>query len=194
MFIPEILTTIDGIEKSTDPLSHALAKDRTIYAIGEINTECAVSICTQLRYLESKSDKDIYIFINSPGGSVSDGLMIYDQVKALSCDVVTIGTGVAASMGSVLLSAGSRGKRYCTVNSQVMIHQPFGGVHGQASDISIVCNHIQQVNNKLATIIAENCNKEVSDVIKDMERDYWMTAQEALDYGIVDHIGFPEII
>ena len=194
MLIPQINTTTDGIENRTDLISYDLTKHRIIYLNGDINNECAISICTQLRYLSNKSNKNIYLFINSPGGSVSDGLMIYDYINEIPCDVVTIANGIAASMGSFLLSSGTRGKRYATPCSEIMIHQPLGGVQGQASDISIVCNHIQQVKNRLASLMAKNCSKKSSEIIKDMERDYWMTASEALDYGIIDCIGFPEII
>lgn len=194
MIIPQIITTLNGTENRMDPISHDLAKHRTIYAFGEINKDYSLSICTQLRYLQSKGNNDIYMFINSPGGSVSDGLMIYDLMKNLSCDVVTIGAGVAASMGSILLSAGSKGKRCILPNAEVMIHQPWGGAQGQATEILVAADHIKDTRVRLNQILADNCGKDLETLMKDTERDHWMTAQEALDYGIVDHVGFPEII
>ena len=192
--LPHIITSTDGNEHSTDLISYDLIKNRVIYLNGEVNEESAISIITQLRFLASKSDNDIYMFINSPGGSVSDGLAIYDVMNDIPCDVVTVATGVAASMGSFLLAVGTHGKRYVTPSTEVMIHQPLGGVQGQATDISLVADHIQKVKSRLATIMAERCNKQLEEVIKDMERDYWMTGEQAKEYGIVDHVGFPEMI
>lgn len=193
-FIPHIITSTDGNEHSTDLISYDLVKNRIIYLNGEINGEAAISIITQLRYLATKSNKDIYMFINSHGGSVNEGLAIYDVMNEIHCDVTTIATGMAASMGSLLLAAGTHGKRYVTPSAEVMIHQPLGGVQGQATDISLVANHIQKIKSNLAAIIASNCGKEVNEVTNDMERDYWMTAEQAKEYGLVDHLGFPEII
>lgn len=171
-----------------------MIKNRIIYCNGEVNGDNAISIITQLRYLATKSDKDIYMFINSPGGSVSDGLAIYDVMNEIPCDVVTIANGMAASMGSFILAAGAKGKRYVTPSAEVMIHQPLGGVQGQATDISLVADHIQKIKTKLATIMAKNCGKELSKVTNDMERDYWMSGHQAKEYGIADHVGFPEIV
>ena len=193
-FLPRIITSTDGNDHSTDLISYDMIKNRVIYLNGEVNGETAVSLITQLRFLANKSDKDIYLFINSPGGSVSDGLAIYDVMNEISCDVVTIATGLAASMGSFLLSAGAQGKRYITPSTEVMIHQPLGGVQGQATDISLVADHIQKIKAKLTSIMAENCKKDIEEVAKDMERDHWMSGEQAREYGIVDHVGFPEII
>ena len=139
-FLPQIVTTTDGKEHSTDLLSHDLMKKRTVHLEGEVNGENAVSIITQLRYLASKSSRDIYLVINSPGGAVHHGLAIYDVMNEVNCDIYTIGIGQACSMGAFLLAAGTPGKRYATPNSEVMIHQPLGGVQGQATDISLVAN------------------------------------------------------
>ncbi|MCR5735511.1 MAG: ATP-dependent Clp protease proteolytic subunit [Lachnospiraceae bacterium] len=193
-FLPHIITTTDGNDHSTDLISYDMIKNRVIYLNGEVNGESAISVITQLRYLAGKSDQDIYMFINSPGGSVSDGLAIYDVMNDIPCDVVTIATGLAASMGSFLLSSGEKGKRYITASTEVMIHQPLGGVQGQATDISVVADHIQKTKIKLTSIIAENCGKPVDEVANDMERDHWMSGQQAKEYGLVDHVGFPEII
>lgn len=191
-YLPHIVTSIDGSNNTTDLISYDLIKNRIIYLNGEINGESSLSIITQLRYLASKSDSDIYMFINSAGGTVSDGLAIYDTMNEITCDVVTIATGMAASMGSFLLAAGTPGKRYVTPSTEVMIHQPLGGVQGQATDISLLAEHIQKIKSKLVTILAEKCGKNLSDVITDMERDFWMSGEQAKKYGIVDFIGYPE--
>ena len=194
VFLPHIITSTDGNDYSTDLISYDMIKNRIVYLNGEVNGESAISIITQLRYLATKSDKDIYMFINSPGGSVSDGLAIFDVMNEISCDIVTIANGMAASMGSFLLAAGTKGKRYVTPSTEVMIHQPLGGVQGQATDISLVAEHIQKIKTKLASIMAEKCDKGLDEVTNDMERDYWMSGDQAKEYGIVDHVGFPEIV
>lgn len=189
--LPQILTTTDGKEHSTDPVSYDLIKKRTVYLIGEVNNESAISIITQLKYLDGKSGNDINLIIDSPGGSVADGLAIHDVMKSLHCDVSTIGVGQACSMGAFLLAAGTHGKRYVTPNTEVMIHQPLGGVKGQATDISLVAAHIETVKQRLATILASNCGKELLEISNLLERDYWMSAQQAKDFGIADYVGFP---
>lgn len=193
MFLPQVITTTDGNEHNTDLISYELVKNRTIYLNGEIDRDSAISVITQLRFLAGKSDKDIYLIINSPGGTVTDGLAIYDVMNAISCDVVTVSVGLAASMGSILLAAGAKGKRYAAPSAEIMIHQPLGGVQGQATDISLVADHIMRTKKKLALILAEKCGKTLEEVIRDMERDNWMTGEQARNYGIVDHVGFPEI-
>lgn len=193
-FLPHIITSTDGNDHSTDLISYDMIKNRIIYLNGEVNGESAISTITQLRYLAAKSDKDIYMFINSPGGAVSDGLAIFDVMNEIPCDVVTVANGMAASMGSFLLAAGAKGKRYVTPSTEVMIHQPLGGVQGQATDISLVADHIQKIKTTLATIMAKNCGKGLTEVTNDMERDHWMSGEQAKEYGIADHVGFPEII
>lgn len=192
--LPHIVTSMDGNDHRTDLISYDMIKNRIIYLNGEINNDSAISIITQLRYLAAKSDNDIYLIINSPGGTVSDGLAVYDVMNSLNCDIVTVAAGIAASMGSFLLAAGTPGKRYITPSTEVMIHQPLGGVQGQATDISLVANHIQKIKIKLASIMAEKCGKERLELENDMERDYWMSGEEAKEYGIVDYVGFPELI
>ncbi len=191
-FIPQAITTIDGNDHLVDPISLTFIRDRCVFLYGEVNDESVLLVISQLRFLDSKSDRDIILIINSPGGSVSSGLALYDVINDLSSDVVTIGNGIAASMGAFLLAAGTKGKRYITQSSEVMIHQPLGGVQGQATDISLVADHIQKVKGKLAWIMAENCGKDVSTVTSDMERDFWMSAIQAKEYGLVDHVGFPD--
>ncbi|MCR4739487.1 MAG: ATP-dependent Clp protease proteolytic subunit [Lachnospiraceae bacterium] len=189
---PRIITNTDGNDHSTDLISYDLTKHRVIYLSGEVDGEAATSVISQLRYLESKSDRDIYMFINSPGGSVSDGMAIYDVMNGISCDVVTIAAGLAASMGSFLLAAGAEGKRYATESTEIMIHQPLGGVQGQATDITVVAEHIQKIKAKLTAIMAERCGRSVEEVTNDMERDHWMSAGQAMEYGLVDHVGLPD--
>ena len=190
--IPTTITTTDGKEHSTDLISYDLIKKRTVYLSGEVNTETAVSVISQLRFLASKSNRDIYLIINSPGGAVCDGQAIFDIMKSLNCDVCTIGLGEACSMGSFLLAAGTPGNRYAAPNCDVMIHQPLGGAKGQATDISLVADHIQKVKTRLAAILAENSGKSLEEITNYLERDYWMSADQAKEFGIVDHVGLPE--
>ena len=189
IFVPQIITITDGHEHGIDLESYQFTKERKVKLIGEINAGTARSIVSQLDYLDSKGDDDIHLIINSPGGTVSDGMMIYDAIKyGVHCDVRTVATGMAASMGAFLLAAGTKGKRYAMPNAEVMIHQPLGGVQGQATDISRVADHIQNVKNCLASILAAECGKKVEDVLRDMERDHWLTSAGALKYGIIDGI------
>lgn len=163
-------------------------ENRNILLTGEINDELAASIVTQLLYLDSVGNEPITMYINSPGGSVSAGLGIYDTMKSLDSKVVTVCIGQAASMGAILLSGGEPGMRYILPHSQVMVHQPSGGIGGQASDILIVASHIETLRNTLNEILAENCNQSTSEIAKSTDRDYWMNAAEAVQFGIVDKI------
>ena len=168
-----------------------LLKDRIIFLNGVLDNATACSIIAQLLYLESEDpDKDICLYINCPGGSVSDGLVIYDTMKYIKCDVSTICIGMAASMGAFLLSSGAKGKRIALPNSEIMIHQPsLSSVYqGQATDIEIMTNQMMRIKDKLNTILSENTGRELSKVIEDTERDYYLTAEEAKDYGIIDKI------
>lgn len=189
IFIPQIITTTNGREHAVDLESYQFVKERKVKLIGEIDAPAARAIVSQLDYLDGKGDGDIRLIINSPGGSVSDGLMIYDTIKyGLHCDVSTVAAGMAASMGAVLLAAGARGKRYAMPNAEIMIHQPLGGVQGQATDISRAADHIQNVKMRLAGILAAECGRKLEDVLRDMERDHWLTGEDALRYGLVDGI------
>lgn len=166
-----------------------LMMDRIIFLGTQIDDYTANTLQAQMLYLDSSDPgKDISIYINSPGGSVYAGLGIYDTMQFISCDVATICTGMAASMAAVLLVAGKEGKRSALRHSRVMIHQPMGGAQGQASDIEITAREIQKLKKELYTIIADHSHQEYDKVWKDSDRDYWMTAQEALDYGMIDKI------
>lgn len=191
MLQPQIIVNMDGSECFTSTVSYDLVKRRIVYLNGEVNAETALLVSSQLRYLAARSDGDIYLYINSHGGSVSDGLMIYDVMNEIPCDVVTVAAGMAASMGAFLLAAGAPGKRYAAPSAQLMIHQPLGGVQGQATDISLVAERIQNIKKNLAGIMAEKCGKKEEAVIRDMERDHWMSAYQAKEYGLVDQVGFP---
>lgn len=191
VLFPGIVTNINGHDQSTNLISYDFEKNRIIYISGEINDFTAVSVVSQLRYLDSKSDDDIIVFINSPGGSVTSGMAIYDCIRNVHCDVVTVATGMAASMGAFLLAAGTKGKRYATPSAEIMIHQPLGGVRGQATDISLVANHIQYLKKKLAGILAEECGKTLKKLMHDTERDNWMSSKVAKEYGLIDHVGYP---
>ena len=175
-------------ERSYDIYSRLL-EDRIIFLTGEINDAMANIIVAQMIYLEGKNpDKDIYLYINSPGGSVSAGMAIYDTMNYLKCDVSTICIGLAASMGAFILSSGAKGKRFVLPNSEVMIHQPLGGAQGQASDIAIQAKHIQHIKEKINKILSENTGQPLEKIEKDTDRDNYMTAEEAKKYGLVDKI------
>ena len=191
ILFPSVVANVDGHDQSMNLISHDLVVNGSIYAFGEINDVMALNIITQMLYHDARSDEDIKLYINSPGGSVTAGMAIYDVMKSLHCDVSTIAIGVAASMGAFLLSAGTKGKRYASPEAEIMIHQPLGGVQGQATDISLVAEHIQRVKKNLTSIMARACDKPVKTLARDMERDNWKTAEEAKKYGLVDHVGFP---
>lgn len=177
---------LDG-ERSYDIFSRLL-KERIIFISGEINDSLANSVIASLLYLDSISHDDISIYINSPGGSVSSGLAIYDTMQFISSDVSTICVGMAASMGAFLLSSGTIGKRFALPNSDIMIHQPLGGAEGQASDIKITSDHIVLLRKRLNKILAKNTKQTLRKIEKDTERDYYLDAREALEYGLVDKI------
>ena len=164
-------------------------KDRIIFLTEDVNHATASSIIAQMLFLEADNpDKDIFFYINSPGGSVVDGLAIYDTMNHIKCDVNTICVGMAASMGAFLLSGGTKGKRFALPNSEIMIHQPSGGSRGQATDMQIAMNHMQRTKEKLTRMIAENCGKDYETVWNDTDRDNWMSADEAKAYGLIDHV------
>ncbi len=186
--IPMVVDQVGNNERSYDIYSRLL-EDRIIFLSGEINDQVANSVVAQLIYLEGKNpDKDIFMYINSPGGSVSAGLAIYDTMNYIKCDVSTICIGMAASMAAVLLSSGTKGKRICLPHSEVMIHQPLGGAQGQQSDIEIQAKHILKTREILNKILAENTGKTVSVLQKDTDRDNYMDAKTALKYGLIDKI------
>ena len=186
--IPTVIDRTDKGERAYDIFSRLL-EDRIIFITGEITDETADSVVAQLIFLEAKdSSKDISIYINSPGGSVTAGMAIYDTMNYIKCDVATISIGLAASMGAFLLSSGTKGKRFALPNSEVMIHQPLGGARGQASDIMIQATQIQKTKEKLTKILAANTGKDYNRVYEDTDRDNYMDAEEALNYGIIDKI------
>lgn len=186
--VPMVVEQTNRGERSYDIYSRLL-EDRIVFLTGEINDVTADIVIAQLIYLEGKDpDKDISLYINSPGGSVTAGMGIYDTMNYIKCDVSTICVGMAASMGAFLLSSGAKGKRYCLPNSEVMIHQPLGGAQGQASDIAIQAEHILKIKKRMNAILAENTGKSVKQIEKDVDRDNYMSAQEALAYGLVDKI------
>ncbi len=188
MLIPVVVDQTSSGERSYDIYSRLL-EDRIIFLTGEINDAVANTVVAQLIYLEAKNpNKDICLYINSPGGSVSAGFAIYDTMQYIKCDVSTICVGLAASMGAFLLSGGTKGKRFCLPNGEVMVHQPLGGAQGQASDIIITANHIKRTKDKLIKILADNTGKSIETLEKDLDRDYFMTANEALEYGLIDQV------
>lgn len=186
--VPYVVEQTSRGERSYDIYSRLL-KERIIFLGEEVNETTASLVVAQLLFLESEdSTKDISLYINSPGGSVTAGMAIYDTMNYIKCDVSTICIGMAASMGAFLLSGGAKGKRYALPNAEIMIHQPLGGAQGQASEIEIAAQHILKTKKKLNQIIADNCGKTLEEVEKATDRDNWMSAEEALAYGLIDKI------
>lgn len=186
--IPMVIEQTGRGERSYDIYSRLL-EDRIVFLSGEVNDVSANIVVAQLIYLEGKDpNKDISLYINSPGGSVSAGFAIYDTMNYIKCDVSTICIGMAASMGAFLLSSGAQGKRYALPNAEIMIHQPLGGAQGQASDIAIQAEQILKIKQKINSILAKNCHQPLDKIAKDVDRDYYMSASEAQEYGLVDQI------
>lgn len=186
--VPTVVEQTNKGERAYDIYSRLL-KDRIIFLSGEVNDQMSDIIIAQLLFLESEDpDKDIQFYINSPGGVVTSGLAIYDTMNYIKPDVSTICIGQAASMGAVLLSSGAKGKRYSLPNSNIMIHQPSGGAQGQASDIVIQAEQIIKIKERLNKILADNTGQKLEKIVKDTDRDFAMTAQEALEYGLIDQV------
>lgn len=188
MYVPMVIEQSGRGERAYDIYSRLL-KERVIFLVGPINDQMANVIVAQLLFLESENpDKDIALYINSPGGSVSAGMAIYDTMQFIKPDVSTLCTGLAASMGAFLLSSGTKGKRFSLPNSRIMIHQPLGGVQGQASDIEIHAREILYLREKLNGVLAENTGKTVEEIARDTDRDNFMGADSAKDYGLIDDV------
>ena len=186
--VPYVVEQTNRGERSYDIFSRLL-NDRIIVLSDEVNDATASIVVAQLLYLEGQDpDKDISLYINSPGGSVTAGMAIYDTMQYIKCDVSTICMGMAASMGAFLLSSGAKGKRFALPNSEIMIHQPLGGARGQATEIKIVAGHILKTRERLNRILAENTGKDIEEIARDTERDNYLTAQEAMEYGLVDKV------
>ena len=186
--VPMVVEQTSRGERSYDIYSRLL-NDRIIFLADEVNDTTASLVVAQLLYLEAQDpDKDIYLYINSPGGSISAGMAIYDTMNYIKCDVSTICVGMAASMGAFLLSSGAKGKRFALPNAEVMIHQPLGGTRGQATDIKIHADHIIKIREKLNSLLSEQTGKELSVIERDTERDNYMSADEACAYGLVDKV------
>jgi len=186
-FIPTVIEKTNNGERVYDLYSRLL-KDNIIFIDGEINDINANIIISELLYLSSKNDNDIFMYINSPGGSVTSGMAIYDTMNFIKNDVSTICVGMCASMAAFLLSSGKKGKRYALINSEIMIHQPMGGAKGQATEIEIAAERIIKIKKKLNELLAKNTNQHVDKIKNDTERDYYMNAYEALKYGIIDKV------
>ena len=190
-YIPYVVEQSSHGERSYDIFSRLL-NDRIILLHDEVNSATASVVVAQLLYLEGQDpDKDIYLYINSPGGSVTAGMAIYDTMRYLRCEVSTLCIGMAASMGAFLLAAGAKGKRKALPNAEIMIHQPSGGAQGQATDIAIHAEQILRVKRKMNEILSNNTGKPLEQLEKDVERDHFMTAEEALSYGLIDEIIAP---
>ncbi|HDA1593180.1 TPA: ATP-dependent Clp endopeptidase proteolytic subunit ClpP [Staphylococcus aureus] len=190
--IPTVIETTNRGERAYDIYSRLL-KDRIIMLGSQIDDNVANSIVSQLLFLQAQdSEKDIYLYINSPGGSVTAGFAIYDTIQHIKPDVQTICIGMAASMGSFLLVAGAKGKRFALPNAEVMIHQPLGGAQGQATEIEIAANHILKTREKLNRILSERTGQSIEKIQKDTDRDNFLTAEEAKEYGLIDEVMVPE--
>lgn len=186
--VPMVIEQTNRGERSYDIYSRLL-NDRIVFLSDEVNDVTASLVVAQLLYLEAQdADKDISLYINSPGGSISAGMAIYDTMNFIKCDVSTICVGMAASMGAFLLCAGAKGKRIALPNSEIIIHQPLGGIQGQASDMKIHTDHILAVREKLNRILAERTGKDIETIRHDTDRDNFMTAQQALEYGLIDKV------
>ena len=185
--VPTVIEKNSNGERVYDIYSRLL-KDRIIILCGEIDDINSNTIVAELLYLDSINNNDISIYINSPGGSVTAGMAIYDTINFIKSDVSTICIGMAASMGAFLLSSGTKGKRYCLPNSEVMIHQPLGGAQGQATEIKIAAERILKLKDKLNRMLSKNTGKDLKTIEKDTERDYFLSAEEALDYGLIDKV------
>lgn len=187
-YVPYVIDNTNGHEYHSDLFSRLLSS-RIIILSGEVDDDMASLAVAQLLYLESLDpNKDIQIYINSPGGSVTAGMAIYDTMQHVKCDVSTICVGLAASMGAFLLAGGTSGKRFSLPNAEIMIHQPSGGAKGQATDIQIAAQNIQRTKNKLNELLAANTGRTLEEVTYDTDRDYFMSAEEALEYGLIDQI------
>lgn len=188
MLIPYVVDNVSNGERSYDIYSRLL-EDRIIFLSGEINAEVANSVIAQMLFLEGKDNsKDICLYINSPGGEIDAGLAIYDTMNYIKCDVSTICVGLCASMAAILLGGGEKGKRFALKNSKIMIHQPLGGVKGQASDIKIVADQILKTRNIINEILAKETGRTRAKIEEDTNRDYYLTSTEALEYGIIDKV------
>lgn len=186
--VPYVVEQTSRGERSYDIFSRLL-NDRIIFLAEEVNDTTASLVVAQLLYLEAQDpDKDVQFYINSPGGSVSAGMAIYDTMQYIKCDVATICVGMAASMGALILSSGTKGKRMALPNAEIMIHQPSGGAQGQATDIEIQARRVMEMKQRLSKILADNTGKDLETVLADCERDHFMTAEEATEYGLVDKV------
>ena len=187
-FIPYVIEQTGNGERSYDIFSRLL-KERIVFLGDQVNDAMAELVVAQMLFLEGEDpEKDIQFYINSPGGSISAGMAIYDTMNFVKCDVSTICVGMAASMGAFLLAGGTKGKRFALPNSEILIHQPLGGTEGQASDIAIQAAHMARIKERMNRLLAQNTGRDYEEIVKDTDRDNWMTAQEALDYGLIDHI------
>lgn len=192
MIVPNLITTLDGKEVMVDFFTAEVTQNRTIRIIGEITDDTAAYICSEIRYLSRNSKEPLTLILNSHGGSISAGMAIYDTLNASGCEVTTVVEGMAASMAAFLATcAATKGRRFCQPNAEIMVHQPLGGVQGQASDITIAADHINSTKRKMTKIFADSVNLEESKIKTLTDRDTWLSAEDALKMGFVDHVGDP---
>lgn len=192
MIVPNLITTLDGKEVMVDFFTAEVTQSRTIRIIGEITDDTAAYICSEIRYLSKNSKEPLTLILNSPGGSISAGMAIYDTLNASGCEVTTVVEGMAASMAAFLATcAATKGRRFCQPNAEIMVHQPLGEVQGQASDIIIAADHINTTKRKMTKIFADSVNLEEAKIKALTDRDTWLSAEDALKMGFVDHVGDP---
>lgn len=192
MIVPNLITTLDGKEVMVDFFTAEVTQSRTIRIIGEINDDTASYICSEIRYLSRNSKEPLTLILNSPGGSISAGMAIYDTLNASGCEVTTVVEGMAASMAAFLATcAATKGRRFCQPNAEIMVHQPLGGVQGPASDITIAAAHISHSKNKMITLFTDSTSLKEDDIKALTDRDTWLSAEDALKMGFVDHVGDP---
>jgi len=188
-YSPFFLIPINDREELLEARVYLLNKKRTIYLNSVVNEDSAFSVASAIQFLAEKSSEDIILYINSPGGSVSDGMAIFDAMRGCECDIITVATGMAASMGAFLAAAGTKGKRYATPATKILLHQPLGGAQGQASDIMIAAESISKTKAQLTSYLASFTGQSSEKINSDLDRDLWLNTEEALAYGLIDHIG-----
>lgn len=192
MIVPNLITILDGKEVMVDFFTAEVTQNRTIRIIGEINDDTASYICSEIRYLSRNSKEPLTLILNSPGGSISAGMAIYDTLNASGCEVTTVVEGMAASMAAFLATcAATKGRRFCQPNAEIMVHQPLGGVQGQASDITIAAAHINHSKQKMNKLFSDFTSLKEDDIKALTDRDTWLSAEDALKMGFVDHVGDP---
>jgi ATP-dependent Clp protease protease subunit len=188
-YTPRFLANLNDRQEPIEPITYLANKKRQLWLNTAVNENSAFNLIASIEFLSEKSSDPILLYINSPGGHVTDGMAIMDAMNDCGCDIITIATGMAASMGAFLLAAGAKGSRYATANAKILLHQPLGGAQGQTTDIGIAYKNIERTKQKLTEYLALFTGQSMERITADIDRDFWLTAEEALEYGVIDHIG-----